>query len=141
MRIHNTTACAHGCSGVLQDCQHRRPYESLLLCWPEHLPVPGAGTAADGAIHQGLAAGAAAAAGAPGGSGFHLLQERPLVVAAVPPAAHSRKPHIGALLQPLLPPGARCLEVRWRTRRVGQCTICSASFPAVLKLFLLLMSA
>jgi hypothetical protein len=99
MWTRNTTAWPRGCSAGLQDCQHRRPYESLLLCWPEHLSVPGAGAAAEGAADS---------------SGFHLLLERPLVVAAVPPAAHSRKPHIGALLQPLLPPGARCLEVRWR---------------------------
>jgi hypothetical protein len=74
------------------DIQHRRPYESLLLCWPDHLaPPPAAPQAAAG--------------------GFHLLQGQPLVVAAVPPAAHSRKPHLAPLLQPLLPAGARCLEV------------------------------
>lgn len=93
-----------------QDVEHRRPYESLLLCWPAGLPPPGL----------------SAAGGMPGHSssgsappGFHLLPGRPLVVAAVPPAAHSRKPHLGALLLPLLPPGARCLEVRLAGRGGG----------------------
>ncbi len=153
---------------ALQDVEHRRPYESLLLCWPAHLPPPpslptsgqqsqqlapaaagaaaagatagqaGAATSAAAAAHSSLAqasevtAAAAEAAvkqmvnpsaeaqacpssgAAPGtgASGFHLLQDRPLVIAAVPPAAHSRKPHLGPLLLPLLPPNAHCLEVR-----------------------------
>lgn len=79
------------------DCEHRRPYESLLLCWPAHLPPPPPAPSDDS-----LSGGA---------SGFHLLRGRPLVIAAVPPASHSRKPHLGALLRPLLPPQPRCLEV------------------------------
>lgn len=117
----------------VQDVEHRRPYESLLLCWPAHLPpppgmpassrvVPGGCTGTQAAAAAaGRAAQAAAAAGggargsggsssSPPACGFRLLQGRPLVVAAVPPAAHSRKPHLGPLLLPLLPPGARCLE-------------------------------
>lgn len=111
-----------------QDIEHRRPYESLLLCWPAHLPPPGppgSGSAApglpDAAVQRTPAA--AAAIGEAAGSwqlrqpsarvtaGFHLLPGRELVIAAVPPAEHSRKPHLGGLLLPLLPPGARCLEV------------------------------
>ena len=89
-------------STTMQDVEHRRPYESLLLCWPTHLPPP-----------AGMDPEPEAAAA---GSGFRLLRGRPLVLVAVPPAAHSRKPHLGPLLLPLLPPGARCLEVRagWR---------------------------
>lgn len=110
------------------DIEHRRPYESLLLCWPAHLPPPGppgSGSAApglpDAAVQRTPAAAAAVGEAAGSGqlrqpsarvtAGFHLLPGRELVIAAVPPAEHSRKPHLGGLLLPLLPPGARCLEV------------------------------
>ena len=104
----------------MQDIEHRRPYESLLLCWPAHLPDP-----------PGAPAAPAAGGDASGGSCFHVLRE-PLVVVAVPPASHSRKPHLGPLLLPLLPDGARCLEVRggW-PRKVQGSTACMQG-PAVL---------
>lgn len=123
---------------LCQDIEHRRPYESLLLCWPVHLPLPGplqpdsAATLPDpGPAGQQAAAEAvtAAAGRAPSASkqpqqaevraaGFHLLPGRELVIAAVPPAEHSRKPHLGELLLPLLPPRARCLEVGTAARSV-----------------------
>ncbi|EFN52846.1 hypothetical protein CHLNCDRAFT_36694 [Chlorella variabilis] len=89
------------------DIEHRRPYESLLLCWPAHLPDP-----------PGAPAAPAAGGDASGGSCFHVLRE-PLVVVAVPPASHSRKPHLGPLLLPLLPDGARCLEMFARELHSG----------------------
>lgn len=101
------------------DIQHRRPYESLLLCWPAGLPAPPAQPAA------------ASSSNSDGGgrSGFHVPGATALVVAAVPPAAHSRKPHLGPLLEPLLPPGARCLEVRQRGRgEVRGCKSCHLIF-------------
>ncbi|PRW33311.1 methyltransferase 2 [Chlorella sorokiniana] len=137
------------------DIEHRRPYESLLLCWPAHLPpppgLPDSGQQLHGSSggEQATAAAAAAAGGQPAGriapgrqaagllaaggqagpsnqsapdaaaNGFHLLQDLPLVIAAVPPAAHSRKPHLGPLLLPLLPPGARCLEMFARELHSG----------------------
>lgn len=110
-----------GSPDTKQDVEHRRPYESLLLCWPAHLPPPP--SAADPEACSGSHSG-----GGGGGNGsddgFHLLQGRPMVVAAVPPASHSRKPHLGALLQPLLPPGARCLEVGYLS------TCCCGAFGA-----------
>lgn len=119
---HCCTRPYHPC----QDIEHRRPYESLLLCWPAHLfsrGPPGADSAAalpaEAAGQQAAAAAADREAAARGrhpqaaepAAGFHLLPGRELVIAAVPPADHSRKPHLGELLLPLLPPGARCLEV------------------------------
>lgn len=104
----------------LQDVEHRRPYESLLLCWPAHLPPPPGIKSASEA--HGAAPGSSGGDdhSTPGsGGGFCLLQGRPLVVAAVPPAAHSRKPHLGPLLLPLLPPQARCLELFARELHAG----------------------
>lgn len=69
----------------LQDAGHRRPYESLLLCCSEAAPEPWS---------------ALGAAPPPDN----------LVILSVP-TEHSRKPHLGALLNDYLPPNAKCLEV------------------------------
>jgi N6-adenosine-specific RNA methylase IME4 len=76
---------------------HRRPYELLLLCTAaDALPpwVPGSGFAAPG---DGL-----------------------VILAA--PGAHSRKPPLEALLAPLVPRGARRLELFARECRAGWAT-------------------
>lgn len=69
----------------LQDSEHRRPYEALLLA---HTP--------------------AAAASADWAS---LGPPQQLVIAAVP-GEHSRKPHLGRLLRQYVPPSTSSLEVR-----------------------------
>lgn len=79
------------------DVAHRRPYESLLLCWPAPAEPPPAG-------------GEAPPCPGPPPVGFQPPPEQ-LVVAAVP-AQHSRKPQLGLLLAPYLPTSPRRLEVR-----------------------------
>jgi N6-adenosine-specific RNA methylase IME4 len=77
---------------------HRRPYELLLLCSAAGAPPPWA---------------------APG-SGFAAPEDGLVLLA--PPGAHSRKPPLGALLAPLLPRGARRLELFARECRAGWAT-------------------
>lgn len=99
------------------DVAHRRPYESLLLCCPAALPMPLAAPAG------GCPPGAEPPAAQTGGqavappAGFRLPPVQ-LVLAAVP-AQHSRKPHLGPLLAPHLPPQPRCLEMFARELAAG----------------------
>jgi hypothetical protein len=73
---------------------HRHPYELLLLCIKTS--EPGSPSRPD-------------ALGLSGNHSGVELQDGLVIVAT--PAQHSRKPKLGALLAPLLPSGARCLEV------------------------------
>lgn len=86
-----------------QGIAFRRPYEVLLLCTP--LPnhhQAAAGERADSKLHEHEQ---------PDQSGAALpLLPQHLVFASVP-GAHSRKPHLGRLLQRHLPPSITCLEV------------------------------
>jgi hypothetical protein len=75
----------------VQDAGSRRPYEALLLLRPKSSQA--AAAAGDGDAQQ------------------QPQQPRDKAIFAVP-GQHSRKPHLGRLLQPLLPSNAACLEVR-----------------------------
>lgn len=115
-----------------QDIAHRRPYEPILLCRPaESLlspaagaaqPIDGEGGAVGGSSSQGEAPCTQQQAHGGGKSPGHGPPEVPdgVVLLSVP-AQHSRKPHLGPLLCPYLPPRPRCLEVSMG-RDVSVCT-------------------
>lgn len=83
-RVEGKRECA------MQELAHRRPYEVLLLARPRGSAPPGG---ADVAPRQ--------------------QQLSDMAFLAVP-GEHSRKPHLGRLLAPLLPPQPACLEVKQR---------------------------
>ncbi len=88
-----------------QEVTHRHPYECVLLA--RRAP------AREAPARQ-------APGGAPDPTPPAAAIPDKLVLLACP-GEHSRKPQLGRLLAPLLPPQPRCLEVRCQAESGGEC--------------------